>query len=176
VSKPTRYCCNQLNPQSEPTTHERPTSLRDANRRRPANQTDSRVQGYAPTAMGTPSRLPSTHQAHLEWTRSRMVHWAQTIGPHTARLFERRGACSINFCESKPDTRIGLCCQSRVVGPSPLEEPNLEPSNMRRHGGICVDSASVKSSRFDFRRFRKISASDWLVRSGRRDLNSGPLA
>ena len=45
------------------------------------------------TAMGTPSRLPSIarvrHQAHLEWIPSRMVHWAQTIGPNTARLFER---------------------------------------------------------------------------------------
>ena len=32
---------------------------------------------------------PKSHRAHLEWTPSRMVHWAGTIGPHTARLFER---------------------------------------------------------------------------------------
>jgi transposase len=32
---------------------------------------------------------PKSHRAHLEWTPSRMVHWAQTIGSHTARLFER---------------------------------------------------------------------------------------
>jgi transposase len=32
---------------------------------------------------------PKSHQAHLEWTPSRMIHWAETIGPHTARLFER---------------------------------------------------------------------------------------
>ena len=32
---------------------------------------------------------PKSHQAHLEWTPSRMVHWAERIGPHTARLFER---------------------------------------------------------------------------------------
>src|SRR5437870_5219054 len=32
---------------------------------------------------------PKSHQAHLEWTPSRMVNWAQHIGPHTARLFER---------------------------------------------------------------------------------------
>jgi hypothetical protein len=32
---------------------------------------------------------PHSHQAHLEWTPSRMFHWAQSIGPHTARLFER---------------------------------------------------------------------------------------
>jgi transposase len=32
---------------------------------------------------------PKSHQAHLEWTPSRLVHWSQQIGPHTARLFER---------------------------------------------------------------------------------------
>jgi transposase len=32
---------------------------------------------------------PKSHQAHLEWTPSRMVHWAEQIGPHTARLFEK---------------------------------------------------------------------------------------
>jgi transposase len=32
---------------------------------------------------------PKSHQAHLEWTPSRMVHWAEQIGPHTAQLIER---------------------------------------------------------------------------------------
>jgi len=32
---------------------------------------------------------PNSHQAHLEWTPSRLVHWAQSIGSHAARLFER---------------------------------------------------------------------------------------
>jgi transposase len=32
---------------------------------------------------------PKSHQAHLEWTPSRMVNWAATIGPNTAQLFER---------------------------------------------------------------------------------------
>jgi transposase len=31
---------------------------------------------------------PKSHQEHLEWTPSRMVHWAEQIGPHTAQLFE----------------------------------------------------------------------------------------
>ena len=31
---------------------------------------------------------PKSHCAHLEWTPSRMVHWAETIGPRMARLFE----------------------------------------------------------------------------------------
>jgi len=32
---------------------------------------------------------PRSHQAHLEWTPSRMVNWARTIGPFAAQLFER---------------------------------------------------------------------------------------
>jgi transposase len=32
---------------------------------------------------------PKSHQAHLEWSPSRMVNWARSIGPNTARLFER---------------------------------------------------------------------------------------
>jgi transposase len=32
---------------------------------------------------------PKSHREHLEWTPSRMVHWAASIGPQTARLFER---------------------------------------------------------------------------------------
>ena len=32
---------------------------------------------------------PKSHQAHLEWPPSRLVAWAQKVGPHTARLVER---------------------------------------------------------------------------------------
>ena len=32
---------------------------------------------------------PKSHRAHLEWTPSRMVQWAEQTGLHTARLFER---------------------------------------------------------------------------------------
>jgi transposase len=32
---------------------------------------------------------PRSHQAHLEWSPSRMVNWARTIGPNTAQLFDR---------------------------------------------------------------------------------------
>jgi transposase len=47
-----------------------------------------RVHGHG-HAITIAEHRPRSHQAHLEWTPSRMVHWAQTIGPHTARLFER---------------------------------------------------------------------------------------
>lgn len=32
--------------------------------------------------------MPKAHQKHLEWTPTRIVHWAGTIGPNTARLVE----------------------------------------------------------------------------------------
>jgi transposase len=36
----------------------------------------------------TPTHMPQLHQKHLEWTPSRIIHWAKTIGPNTARLVE----------------------------------------------------------------------------------------
>src|SRR5437762_1791141 len=53
---------------------------------RVASHPRSRGRGQAVT---NEEHRPKSHRAHLEWTPSRMVHWAQTIGPHTARLFER---------------------------------------------------------------------------------------
>lgn len=32
---------------------------------------------------------PKSHREHLEWTPSRMIKWAGSVGPNTARLFER---------------------------------------------------------------------------------------
>jgi len=32
--------------------------------------------------------MPKSHQKHLEWTPSRIIHWAEQIGPATARLIE----------------------------------------------------------------------------------------
>ena len=33
-----------------------------------------------------PAHMPKAHQHHLEWTPSRLIHWAETIGPQTAAL------------------------------------------------------------------------------------------
>jgi transposase len=35
-----------------------------------------------------PAHMPKAHQRHLEWTPSRITHWAQTIGPQTGALVE----------------------------------------------------------------------------------------
>lgn len=44
-----------------------------------------RARGHA-YAVTIAEHRPRSHPGHLEWTPSRMVHWAKTIGPHTARL------------------------------------------------------------------------------------------
>jgi transposase len=36
----------------------------------------------------TPEHMPHLHQQHLEWTPSRIIHWASTIGPKTKQLVE----------------------------------------------------------------------------------------
>jgi len=35
-----------------------------------------------------PAHMPKAHQHHLEWTPSRLIDWARTIGPQTAALVQ----------------------------------------------------------------------------------------
>jgi transposase len=64
---------------------------------RVASHLRSRRRGQAVT---NDEHRPKSHRAHLEWTPSRMVHWAETIGPNTARLFER-------IMQDKPHPEMG---------------------------------------------------------------------
>ncbi len=47
-----------------------------------------------------PEHRPKSHQAHLEWTPSRMVNWAHSVGPFTAQLFQR-------ILDDKPHPEMG---------------------------------------------------------------------
>jgi transposase len=48
----------------------------------------SHVRGHGREQVFTQGEhRPKSHQAHLEWTPSRMVNWAEQIGPNTAKLF-----------------------------------------------------------------------------------------
>jgi transposase len=51
-------------------------------------------------AVTNPEHRPKSHREHLEWTPSRMVDWARSIGPNTARLFER-------ILEDQPHPEMG---------------------------------------------------------------------
>jgi transposase len=47
----------------------------------------SHLRSYLPGKYTTLSEhMPKSHQKHLEWTPSRLIQWAATIGPHTQRL------------------------------------------------------------------------------------------
>jgi transposase len=52
------------------------------------------------TAVTVNEHRPKSHQAHLEWTPSRMIGWGRTTGPNTALLFEK-------ILESKPHPEMG---------------------------------------------------------------------
>jgi transposase len=65
--------------------------------KRIASHLRSRGKGEAVT---NAEHRPRSHREHLEWTPSRMMNWARTIGPHTARLFER-------ILEDKPHPEMG---------------------------------------------------------------------
>jgi len=44
--------------------------------------------------------MPKSHQAHLEWTPSRLIHWADSVGPATAQVVR-------TILEKKPDPEMG---------------------------------------------------------------------
>jgi len=71
----------------------------------------SRHRGLAPHLATTlHDHRPKSHQAHLEWTPSRLIHWAETIGPATAQLVQI-------ILESKPHPEMGYrACLGRHSG------------------------------------------------------------
>lgn len=85
---------------------------------------------------------PRSHQAHLEWTPSRMVHWAQTIGPHTARLFER-------ILADKPHPEMGYRSCLGIIRLADQYSPALWKPRRNAHCLLerVVIRASSRSSR-----------------------------
>jgi transposase len=65
--------------------------------KRVASHLRSRGRNQSVTTAG---HRPKSHQAHLEWTPSRMVDWAGKVGPHTARLVAR-------ILDEKPHPEMG---------------------------------------------------------------------
>ena len=61
----------------------------------------SHIRSYVPNRATTVhEHRPKSHQAHLEWTPSRLIHWAETVGPATAKVV------SI-ILEKKPHPEMG---------------------------------------------------------------------
>lgn len=83
----------------------------------------SHLRSHGRGQVATDSEHRSTsHQAHLEWTRLRMVNWSRSIGPNTARLFER-------ILEDKPHPEmgyracLGIIRLADVCKPARMESP-----------------------------------------------------
>src|SRR5205085_6900855 len=47
-----------------------------------------------------PEHIPKSHQAHLEWTPSRLIHWGETVGAATAEVIR-------TILASKPHPEMG---------------------------------------------------------------------
>jgi transposase len=86
-----------------------------------------------------PGHRPKAHQRYLEWTPSRIIRWAASIGPRTAELVER-------ILESKPHPEQGYrSCLGLLRLGQTYSAARLEAASERalRIGGISY--RSVKS-------------------------------
>jgi transposase len=63
---------------------------------------------------------PKAHQRHLEWTPSRLVEWAATVGPVTAQLFERIIAAK-RHPEQGYRSCLGILRLGKLYSPQRLE-------------------------------------------------------
>ena len=96
-----------------------------------------RVTSHRRRYDGQPStvaeHMPSAHRAHAEWTPSRLIRWAEKVGPATGRLVDR-------ILRSRPHPEQGY---RAVLGIMRLG---------RQHGNDRLDAASARalgSCRFD---------------------------
>src|SRR5206468_3107247 len=95
-----------------------------------------------------PGHMPKAHQRHLEWTPSRLIDWARTIGPQTAALVE-----AILADRPHPEqgyrSCLGLLRLAKGYGPDRLE------------------AASTRAVAFD-ERFGLLVEAEWLARENKR--------
>ena len=89
-----------------------------------------RVTSHRRRYDGRPStvaeHMPSAHRAHAEWTPSRLIRWAEKVGPATAQLVTR-------ILQSRPHPEQGY---RAVLGIMRLG---------RQHGNARLDAASARA-------------------------------
>jgi transposase len=72
-----------------------------------------------------PAHRPKSHQAHLEWTPSRLIHWASTVGPATAEVVR-------TIMESRPHPEMGYrACLGIMRLAKTYSNQRLEAASMR---------------------------------------------
>jgi hypothetical protein len=87
--------------------------------------------------------MPKSHQKYLEWTPSRLIHWAGQIGPHTQNLV----ACII---ENRPHPEqgyrscLGLLRLGKTYSPERLEAASARALQMKAYSYKNVESILKK--------------------------------
>jgi transposase len=86
-----------------------------------------------------PEHMPKAHQAHLEWSPSRMIRWGATVGPQTAALVRA-------ILESRPHPEqgyrscLGILRLARRYGDERLEAAASRAVAVGAHSYRHVDS------------------------------------
>lgn len=96
---------------------------------RVASHLRSRTRGHVST---TPEHRPHSHQAHLEWTPSRILEWGEKAGPFTAQLLER-------IMADKPHPEMGFrACLGIIRLAKQYSDPRMEAAAERAlRTGAC---------------------------------------
>lgn len=83
--------------------------------------------------------MPKSHQKHLEWTPSRIIHWAEKTGPATARIVE-----TILSTRPHPEQGFRSCLGILSLGKKYSQE-RLEAASMRAVHLRAFSYKSIKS-------------------------------
>ena len=72
-----------------------------------------------------PEHMPKSHQAHLQWTPSRLIHWGEPVGVATAEVIR-------TILDSKPPSGDGISRLPRNPAPtSTYLDQRLEAASQR---------------------------------------------
>jgi len=92
---------------------------------------------YGHTTVSEP--MPKSHQAHLEWTPSRLIHWAEGIGVATAEVVR-------TILERKPHPEMGYrACLGILSLEKIYSKPRLEAAGQRAFQLQAFSYQSLKS-------------------------------
>jgi transposase len=86
-----------------------------------------------------PEHRPKSHRKYLEWTPSRIVEWAASVGPSTARLVEFMIA-------EKPHPEMGYRSAMGVIGLS------------RKYGAERLEAACTRAVRLKVHRYQNVKS------------------
>lgn len=83
--------------------------------------------------------MPKSHQAHLEWTPSRLIHWGESVGAASAQLIR-------NVLESKPHPEMGYRACLGIMRLAKTYSPvRLEAASLRALQLQACSYQSLKS-------------------------------